>query len=214
MLFPKVRFLFFYYLPDLIVLFSTMAILGSLFAAKSALIHRQEVNALRHQLPVNVPAEAPPLGQESIDRALEMFHIQVPSNTNSPRWDPDLQDRGLTTLRAAGSRLEVTIGPMAFESWALLGSTLAHELEVHCQQNFTLIRLMDMTGLEGTYRAERIAYLHEISNAKRFGMKRETASSIEETMEFYYPESGARESFPAALATSLGDWLAAPQNLL
>ncbi|RYZ81305.1 MAG: hypothetical protein EOP04_24245 [Proteobacteria bacterium] len=98
-----------------------------------------------------------------------------------------LEDRGLTTLNGYGKKLEVTIGPAAFTSWAVLGSTLAHEVEIHCNQNFSLIRMKDMLGLEGTNGAEREAYMHELSNSDRFKLKEADQASIRETMEYYYP---------------------------
>src|SRR5690606_19202846 len=107
---------------------------------------------------------------ESIDLAIAMFGIEVPASAEWPVLDKKIEDRGLTTRGAFMDKAKVTIGPAAFTSWALLGSTLAHELEVHCQQNFLFIYLMDLVGLDGTGEAERQAYRHELTNAKRFSL--------------------------------------------
>ncbi len=130
----------------------------------------------------------PSVSQKSIDEAIKRFNIVIPSNTNYPTLDKTLEDRGLTTLNCRFCKLEVTIGPAAFSSWAMLGSTLAHELEVHCKQNFSLIRIKDVFGYRGSDMAEREAYLYEIANAKRFGSSADELTSIADTMNYYYPE--------------------------
>ena len=121
-----------------------------------------------------------------------MFNIKVPANVKPPFFDPNLEDRGLTTLRGWGHKLEVSVGPAAFESWGLLGSTLAHEIEIHCNQNFTLIRAMDLVGMEGTFNAEREAYNHELKNAKRFHLSEIEQTNIKATLDFYYPSEESR----------------------
>lgn len=154
---------------------------------------------------VVAPQTPPELTQESIDLALVLFGIIVPNAAEHPRFDADLSDRGLTTRGAFMEKAIVTIGPSAFTSWALLGSTLAHELEVHCQQNFLMIYVMDTVGLDGTGEAERQAYVHELRNAKRFGLPTADADLIADTMEYYYPAHvQARGSLPGKMRT----WLA------
>jgi hypothetical protein len=154
---------------------------------------------------VIAPATAPAVSQESIDIALELFGIDIPSSAAHPTLDTELKDRGLTTRGAFMEQASVTIGPSAFTSWALLGSTLAHEIEVHCQQSFMTIYFMDAVGLDGTGEAERQAYLHELRNAKRFGLPIADADLIADTMEFYYPAHvQAKASIPGRVRT----WLA------
>lgn len=167
--------------------------IGSIFIARNQLeLREQFAKELKGEETIVPPTSKPPMTQESIDIAIEMFHIAIPKNASSPTLDMKLEDRGLTTLNGWGKQLEVTIGPAAFTSWAVLGSTLAHELEIHCNQNFSLIRMKDMLGLEGTNGAEREAYMHELSNSDRFKLKDADQASIRETMEYYYPvRSGA-----------------------
>lgn len=169
----------------------------------------QEQRAYRRQVGqmlVKAPEGLPPMNQESVDLALVMFGIEVPTAAEHPRFDPELRDRGLTTRGAFMEKAEVTVGPAAFSSWALLGSTLAHELEVHCQQNFLAIYVMDTIGLDGTGAAERQAYIHELRGAQRFGLIGDDAELIADTMEYYYPEhpSEARLGMPGAVR----NWLA------
>jgi len=171
---------------------------ASLILAKHAYDARQSNQGeLAQMVEILPPSTRPELSQESIDIALAMFDIQVPSNTNYPEFDPDLEDRGLTTLRGWGRKMEVTIGPAAFASWGLLGSTLAHEIEVHCQQNFAMVRLRDLLGMEGTANAEREAYRHELDNADRFHLNSIERMNIQATMDFYYPSSKPADQLSA-----------------
>jgi hypothetical protein len=161
--------------------------IGSIFMARQQLDLREQFAKELHTVTVVPPTSKPPMTQESIDVAIEMFGIVVPKNASNPTLDMKLEDRGLTTLNGWGKKLEVTVGPAAFTSWAVLGSTLAHELEIHCNQNFALIRLKDMIGLEGTNGAEREAYMHELSNSDRFHLRDADQQSIRATMDYYYP---------------------------
>ena len=165
----------------------------SVIAAVVLVIHTHDYEALNGVPKTNrlaivkAPNSVPPLSQESVNKALIMFNIEVPEGVLHPIFDEELEDRGLTTLRGWGASLEVSVGPAAFSSWGLLGSTLAHELEVHCRQNFTLIRTLDLLGMKGTEAAEREAYLHELENASRFNLGEQDRLNIQATMDFYYP---------------------------
>lgn len=156
---------------------------------------------------LDVPEAPPAVTQASIDRALVMFNIRVPSHVKHPVLDLNMYDRGLTTVRGKG-KLEVRIGPAAFASWGLLASTLAHEIEVHCYQNFRMIRIMDMVGLHGTHNAEREAYLYELEHADRFLLGDLDRQNIQETLDFYYPEQTGNVSLSADLTSQFGSWLA------
>ncbi|MBC7533391.1 MAG: hypothetical protein H7318_17605 [Oligoflexus sp.] len=161
--------------------------IGSIFMAREQLDLREQFAKDLHTVTVVPPTSKPPMTQESIDVAIEMFGIVIPKNASAPTLDMKLEDRGLTTLNGWGKSLEVTVGPAAFTSWAVLGSTLAHELEIHCNQNFALIRMKDMVGLEGTNGAEREAYMHELTNSERFHLRDADQQSIRATMDYYYP---------------------------
>ncbi len=170
---------------------------GGIFLAKKAMDQREQFAKELRSVSVVPPSTKPAMSQESIDIALALFDIKIPQTAAHPRLDSSLEDRGLTTLNGWGTKLEVTIGPAAFSSWALLGSTLAHELEVHCQQNFSVIRLKDMMGLEGTQQAEREAYLHELANSERFHLKTADQLNIKATMDYYYPAARGDDRFTA-----------------
>lgn len=160
------------------------------------------------QVKIVPPETAPELSQESIDLALVMYGIDVPPTAEHPTFDRGLTDRGLTQRATFMEKAKVTVGPAAFASWGLLGSTLAHELEVHCRQNFLAIWMMDLAGMDGTGAAERQAYAHELRNAKRFGLDVADADLIADTMDYYYPEDPRGRQMMRPLRT----WLA--RNIL
>ena len=185
-------------------LLATLGLAVVLRNAHHELASRHAFEAVTDRSAVVAPPGPPPLTQESIDLALRMYGIQVPSSADAPKLDLTMHDRGLTTRGAFMDKARVTIGPAAFSSWALLGSTLGHEIEVHCQQNFLAIYLLDLVGLDGTGAAERQAYVHELRNAKRFGTQAEDTQMIAETVEFYYPDDAPRSLLPKPVRS----WLA------
>lgn len=176
-------------LPLLVYFFMTVLSIVALMIVKHNYDARRYLDETLSYASVSLPKTKPDMSQESVDKALAMFNIKVPDNVKPPFYDQKLEDRGLTTLKGWGHKLEVSVGPAAFESWGLLGSTLAHELEIHCRQNFTLIRALDLIGFNGTWDAEREAYHHELDNAERFQLTEMETFSIRSTLDFYYPEA-------------------------
>lgn len=138
-------------------------------------------------IPVKPPSSMPAQNQHSIDIAMEIFNIKIPVFATAPRFDPDLEDRGLTTGYVRETRRDVTIGAAAFTSWGVLGSTIGHEAEIHANQSFLLIVIKDMFGFSGTSDAEREAYLYEINSAERFGLDEDNLESLNKVMNFNYP---------------------------
>lgn len=175
--------------------------------------------ALYNNVKVIAPDEGrPTANQESIDSAMEIYAIKSPQNTKWPLWDGELEDRGLTAGGLILSDRYVYIGPAAFTSWGMLGSTLAHEIEVHCNQSF--LKIITLDGIErsylsarnlignfipaikpsvkevferGTWRAERDAYQYELKSAKRFGLKEREVFSISHVMSMYYPAASQEQ---------------------
>jgi hypothetical protein len=171
----------------------------------------------RSQIFVEMPSSPPELNQESIQIAMEAFSIKLPKEVSYPQFSATLEDRGLTTGGALEPTKQVFIGTPAFTSWAVLGSTLAHEIEIHGNQSFLKILLTDkLSSLslsarnyvgevvpavkpsartqfeeDGTWKAERDAYLYEVNQAKRFGLSQQEKNSILDVMSFYYPTKPA-----------------------
>jgi hypothetical protein len=186
---------------------------GAVFSSVAAQKKTSLLFKDRSYVKVQMPIEPPDLTQESVNIAMEAFAIRKPRNVKHPIFLPSLGDRGLTTGGALEGIKEVFVGPAAFSSWAVLGSTLGHEIEVHGTQSFLRILLTDkitdfafsarstlglvLPGIgptvrnqfdaEGTWKAERNAYLYEIKHASRFGLTDQEKQSIEDVMTFYYP---------------------------
>lgn len=128
------------------------------------------------------PQDRPPMTNEALQDALDEFGIELPSGVDFPRIDSTLADRGRTTWTPFAGNTEVLLGPSAFTSWALLGSTLAHEVEVHCHQSLLMISFQESLGMDAKGPAERTAYLYEIEQAERFGLSRPEVDRIAETL--------------------------------
>ena len=152
-------------------------------------------NQLKHsevRPSADVPYGDPQLGQDAINMAIDLFEIQIPKNVKGPFFSSKLEDRGLTLRRGVLSDAIVYIGPEAFSSWSLLGSTLAHEIEIHCRQNFLAIHFQNLSGFDGTGMAEREAYNYELHQAERFGLSAYERDLIRSTMSYFYPEQENR----------------------
>lgn len=200
-------------IPLLVVLLlSCFGLFGTLKALRESQSYEAYLKAIS-EVEVVAPETSPDFNQEAVDIAMVMFSIDHPHTIDGPRFDAALEDRGLTTGGLILPNKTVTVGPTAFTSWAVLGSTLAHEIEIHVDQSFFKIVATDyLMGWQmsarrfvgkfvpalkpsakesfendGTWAAEREAYMYEIRNAKRFGLTNEELSSIWRVMDFYYP---------------------------
>lgn len=173
-------------LPLIVALYTAVLVMSVIDVKRSMESDEKSAAAMVHK-PSEAPAGVPPMVQESLYRAIAMYNIRIPHGVSFPSFDPELTDRGLTSLNPWTKKFSVKIGPAAFQSWALLGSTLAHEFEVHCRQSFLWIHMQDLAGLSGTDNAEREAYAYEINSAKRFGLTVAEVSMIQETVDYYYP---------------------------
>lgn len=203
------------------------AVFVAAFALRESLALRAYEQAMS-EVRVIAPEELPAQDQESVLTALTMFSIPVPQYVDGPVFDGELGDRGLTTGGLILPNKRVTVGPAAFTSWGVLGSTLAHEIEVHVPQSFFVVvatdtlqsrwsdvrrfagqfvpalapSAKDLFENDGTWKAEREAYLHEIKNAKRFGLSEEEISSIWRVMDYFYPSGSPQDHDPQLSATS------------
>lgn len=179
---------FSFFSPGLILVILSLAAGTGFFHAHNEVHARSAFEERLAGITAVPPAGKPEISQASIDLAILIYGIKIPAGANRPELDMELRDRGLTARGAYSDKAQVTIGPAAFASWGLLASTLGHELEIHCQQNFLFIYIMDLLRLDGTGSAEREAYVYELRNAKRFGLDIQDADMIADTMEYYYPE--------------------------
>lgn len=164
----------------------TILLLSVLLYAHREVERENSFYQAQHLVHVTAPPTKPQVTQHSIDVALALYSIKAPHDVSHPMLDLQLKDRGLTKRSLALRQSIVTIGPAAFESWALLGSTLSHEIEIHCRQNMIVIVVKDLFFGTGIRDAEREAYIYEIKNAKRFGLIKDDVDTIKQTMDYYY----------------------------
>lgn len=182
---------------------TTAAVFGILLSSKKNLEIRATFMAELRKTQVQVPDTLPEISQASIDLALEMYQIKIPEQTQHPELDPNLADRGITIKRAGHDFFEVFVGPAAFTSWGLLGSTLAHELEIHANQSFLAIFILEKLGFSATAEAERMAYDYELMLADYFGLSAYDRISIAETRDYYYPTPVSSTEFIASRSNNL-----------
>ncbi len=157
------------------------------------------------------PPGTPPINQESIDLAIAMYGIVIPSHVVGPRLVRSLEERGLAERTTWSPEATVSIGPNAFESWGVLASTIIHEVHGHAMQNILAIHVLNLVGMNGTAIAERQAYTLELSHASRLGLNESETHFIRETRDFYYPAEGG---LATASATSWRDWIRSRMSAL
>lgn len=193
-------------------LFMLVMVVGTLVSHKERLAHQKFQRELA-SVSIEAPAGRPSHSQESIDLAMTLYSIDAPRYVMGPRYDAWLDDRGLTTGGTLSRAKTVSIGPAAFTSWGILGSTLGHEIEIHARQSFLQVILLDKVTKarfalqrslaarfpslrptsrdsfenEGTWRAEREAYEYELRSARRFQLTPAETRAIVQIMDFYYP---------------------------
>lgn len=160
------------------------------------------------EIPVIYPINLSSEPSADIELAMALFSINMDENTDFPKYDSELLYRGLTVGDAFHSNKQVLIGKMAFDSWGILGSTLAHEIEIHCKQSFLEIEFVnfiytmkrlpekwianffpkwsdsryDNLGY-GSYHAEKEAYTYEINSMNRFNLSKKEIFAIKYTLE-------------------------------
>lgn len=124
---------------------------------------------------------------DTIKFASMLYGVKKPRNVLDPVVNMEIADRGLTYGSGFANEKFVEIGPPAFISWSVLASTLGHEIEIHCNQSFTMIWLSELFHFHGTVHAEREAYEYEEDNHSRFGLTKQELSQINHTKEYFYP---------------------------
>lgn len=137
----------------------------------------------------------PQVSQESIDIAMENFEIQVPMLTLYPKLDTDMDEEalGLAHVFPLIHTCIPTIGPGAFTSWGKLGAILAHEIEVHCNQNWWKAITDKIFNEDPKAMLEREAYTYMILDSKRFHLTTYEQASILYTMLSLYPVGDKNE---------------------
>ena len=137
----------------------------------------------------------PPVSQASIIKAVNNFEIQIPMFSRYPSLDMDMDKSALGEARFSVllNMCAPTIGPGAFTSWNMLGAILAHEVEVHCNQNWWKSYTDRIFGDDPTPMLEREAYIYTVLDRKRFHLTLEEQLDILAVMLYLYPVGDKNE---------------------
>lgn len=129
----------------------------------------------------------PRLGQESVDQAMILFNIKATKNTAWPVYSEKLSEdvRALIYKDGSFSTKIVLLSKSAFKSWGVLGSTLAHEIEVHGEQNFEWAFLKNRFFGKTLANLEIDAYNYEIYSKDRFGLSDYDIDELKRLREDY-----------------------------
>ncbi len=123
-------------------------------------------------------AEAANTKQDAIDEAIKVYNIDT-SKTTSVKYDSSVSGEAVTT-----SDGKVSVGDDAFRDPAWLGSSVAHETEIHVSEQAKKGNWYN--GTQGTAIQEVEAYDHEIANGERFGTSEENMKDLKKRRKKYY----------------------------
>lgn len=162
-----------------IIILSFFLIQGLIKEYKEETQYRSFLEDMR-SVNVTIKLPRPKCGQEDLDKAMTYFSIAKPYVVKGPFYKKDEADTplGWILVHPMYTNRKVEIFCKAFSSWGRLGAILAHEIEIHGNQKFILIRPERDT--------EREAYLYPVYNRKRFNLtKFEVRSMISSYYDFY-----------------------------
>jgi len=117
--------------------------------------------------------------EEAMARALAVYGIDA-SHVKRLSYVDDLPG----TMATTGPDGTVELDPGAFDSAGELGSTLAHEIEIHVNEQLEKDRWHNGEVSKALNQVE--AYDHELANAERFGLSDEEVEEIRGARKKYY----------------------------
>jgi len=158
-----------------IVPFSILAVAGTARAASLA----EEIDDI-HRLDARIAAGAPELvgraarmKQAAIQHAIVAYAIDTRSVPTGVHYSPhgSMREREGATLVDRDGTLRVEIGDPAFRSAGWLGSTIAHEVEVHVNRQVARGGHTSASDDESVSIEEIQAYDFELASGARFGLE-------------------------------------------
>ncbi len=128
------------------------------------------------------------LKQTAIGRAIAAYRIDVSHLRVGVSYSPhgDMREREGATYVDEDGTVRVEIGDEAFASPARLGSTIAHEVEVHVNRQITKGVYCPSTDEQGTLLQEVEAYDHELASKDRFGLGADELKLLKQRRASYY----------------------------
>jgi hypothetical protein len=128
------------------------------------------------------------LKQSAIRRAIATYRIDVSRLHLGVSYSPhgDMRDREGATYLDEDGTVRVEIGDEAFASAARLGSTIAHEVEVHVNRQIAKGVYYPSTDEQGTLIQEVEAYDHELASKDRFELGADELKLLKQRRASYY----------------------------
>ena len=128
------------------------------------------------------------LKQAAIDRAIAVYAIDVRAVPTGVHYSPHgrMRDRDGATLVDRDGTLRVQIGDGAFRSAGWLGSTIAHEVEVHVNRQVAKGRRPSPSDEQAAWLDEVEAYDFELASEARFGLRPEESRQVRQRRTVFY----------------------------
>jgi uncharacterized Zn-binding protein involved in type VI secretion len=118
--------------------------------------------------------------QEAIEQAVKHYGVDI-SQAKTVTYDPTVKGEAVTSNDG-----RVRVGDKAFASPGWLGSSIAHETEVHVNEQAKKGKWY--TGKQGTAIQEVQAYDHEIANARKYGLTDSEVNDLKKRRKRDYDE--------------------------
>jgi hypothetical protein len=128
------------------------------------------------------------LKQAAIQRAIDTYGIDVSHVPFGVIYSPhgNMRDREGATFLDRDGTVRVEIGDDAFASASRLGSTIAHEVEVHVNRQIAKGIHDPPSDEQGTLIQEVEAYDYELLNKDRFGLSDDELKLLKQRRASYY----------------------------
>ncbi len=128
------------------------------------------------------------LKQAAIQRAIDIYRIDVTHVPFGVIYSPhgNMRDREGATFLDQDGIVRVEIGDEAFANASRLGSTIAHEVEVHVNRQIANGIHDPPNDEQGTLIQEVEAYDYELLNKDRFGLSVDELKLLKQRRASYY----------------------------
>ena len=150
---------------------------------------------IAHEMVSNKPADR----VSAAHSAMNYFGIKPISGTVDIHYNAQMSRQVYGDIIYVKGQGVLTLGPSAYITWAHLGSTLGHEINVHWNMQMLIFQRNAVDSHERD-RWEMEAYMYNIRNANRFG---NSPGDIAEFNELYQDYKYDLEHRPDSLDVSL-----------
>jgi hypothetical protein len=149
-------------------------------------IHRVDAQVAAGARELVVPCAR--LKQAAIDHAITAFHIDVRAASTGVHYSPhgSMREREGATYVDRDGTYRVEIGDAAFRSAGWLGSTIAHEVEVHVNRQVAQGGHRTASDEETVSIDEIQAYDYELASQARFGLAADELARVRQRRSAFY----------------------------